>query len=365
MLVPSYLHSWPSETAWEIDANGTVVNACGSLGSGGGGGGSSPSSSPSGGGFGTASKLAFGQQPTQVGTGQTITPAVTVDIEDSNGNLVTSGTGSNASVTITLSGGMGSLGGTTTEAASGGAATFSNLTVSAAGTTYVLTAKSGTLTSAISSQFTVISCSGPDTFAVGVNPSTTNAGSSTTVTLTADKACGGTDTGYTSFHTITWSGASSVGSWYPQYPTGNVTFSGGASTTTLTATLYAAGSNTLTASASGGITGSTTVKVNAGIAQTDSLAFTGSALLYGCYFFDYFDYCANASSITADASLYDQYGNVASGTISLSIDGNGTLTPTSVSSGSPFTATIKSGHNSTTVTATYNSHSITLDLYSY
>ena len=27
-LVPYYLHTWPSEKAWAIDANGTVTNTC-------------------------------------------------------------------------------------------------------------------------------------------------------------------------------------------------------------------------------------------------------------------------------------------------------------------------------------------------
>ena len=27
-LVPNYLHTWPSEQAWAIDANGTVTNTC-------------------------------------------------------------------------------------------------------------------------------------------------------------------------------------------------------------------------------------------------------------------------------------------------------------------------------------------------
>lgn len=27
-LVPTYLHTWPSEQTWAIDANGTVTNTC-------------------------------------------------------------------------------------------------------------------------------------------------------------------------------------------------------------------------------------------------------------------------------------------------------------------------------------------------
>jgi len=45
---------------------------------------------------GAAAKLAFGQQPTNTAAGSSITPAVTVQVQDANGNVVTSGTGSAA-----------------------------------------------------------------------------------------------------------------------------------------------------------------------------------------------------------------------------------------------------------------------------
>jgi hypothetical protein len=74
-----------------------------------------------------AAKLVFGQAPVNTIAGAVITPAVTVLVEDAGGNLVSS----TASITLAIgtnpSG--GTLGGTVTMAASGGIATFNNLTI--------------------------------------------------------------------------------------------------------------------------------------------------------------------------------------------------------------------------------------------
>jgi hypothetical protein len=87
---------------------------------------------------GVPDHLAFGQQPTDVKSGIAIAPAVTVQVLDSDGNLVPDP----VNVTVSLSGGdpNATLGGTTTQATSGGVATFSDLTVDKVGTSYVLTA---------------------------------------------------------------------------------------------------------------------------------------------------------------------------------------------------------------------------------
>ena len=95
-------------------------------------------------------KLAFVQQPTSASTGATISPAVTVAVEDSNGNPVTSATNQ---CTLALVGGTG-LAGTLTATPQNGVATFSNLTVGTAGT-YALSASSPSLTSATSTSFTI------------------------------------------------------------------------------------------------------------------------------------------------------------------------------------------------------------------
>ncbi len=103
---------------------------------------------------GMATKLAFLQQPTDTTYGDSISPAVTVEVEDESGNLVSS----TASITIALDTNptSGLLGGTTTVSAIGGIATFSTLTVSLAGTGYTLEATSSDLAATpASSSFTI------------------------------------------------------------------------------------------------------------------------------------------------------------------------------------------------------------------
>jgi hypothetical protein len=95
-------------------------------------------------------KLAFSQQPSSASTGATITPAITVVVEDSNGNPVTSAVNA---VTVSLTTGSG-LSGTLTATPQNGVATFSTLSESTAGT-YTLSATSTGLTSATSSSFTI------------------------------------------------------------------------------------------------------------------------------------------------------------------------------------------------------------------
>src|SRR2546427_4303835 len=103
---------------------------------------------------GTASKLVFSQQPTNTTAAQTITPAVAVQVQDANGNLVTTSTAS-ITVAIGTNPGGGTLSGTVTQSAAGGVATFGNLSINKSGTGYTLTASSGSLTSATSSTFNI------------------------------------------------------------------------------------------------------------------------------------------------------------------------------------------------------------------
>jgi hypothetical protein len=100
---------------------------------------------------GTASKLAFGVQPSNTTEGSAINPAVTVLIEDSSGNIVNS----TASVTLGLNPSSGSLSNGGPVAAVAGTATFSTLAVANSGLSYTLTATSGSLTSATSTAFNI------------------------------------------------------------------------------------------------------------------------------------------------------------------------------------------------------------------
>jgi hypothetical protein len=97
-----------------------------------------------------SSKLRFSVQPTGARAGAVLIPSVGVNITDTYGNTTAVG----VSVTLSLVGGPGSLGGTSTVTSVGGVATFTDLTVSAPGT-YQLVATSPGLSGATSLSFTV------------------------------------------------------------------------------------------------------------------------------------------------------------------------------------------------------------------
>jgi len=120
---------------------------------------------------GAASKLAFVTQPSTAAAGVAIAPAIQVAIEDANGNIVSSATNS-VTIAIGTNPGTGTLGGTVTAAAVKGVATFSNLTLSAAGAGYTLAATSSGLTGATSLAFNVLTQ--PAKLAFVVAPSNTN-----------------------------------------------------------------------------------------------------------------------------------------------------------------------------------------------
>jgi hypothetical protein len=99
-----------------------------------------------------ASKLAFVQQPTAATAGATISPAVTVAVEDSNGNTVTN---DSSTVTLTLSSGTFAGGSNTaTASAANGVATFGSLVINTAGS-YTLAASDASLTGTTSNAFTI------------------------------------------------------------------------------------------------------------------------------------------------------------------------------------------------------------------
>ena len=107
--------------------------------------------------YGAPTQLAFGTGPSNTSVGSVITPAVTVQVEDAGGNVITN---SSASITIAIGNegtgpGNGSLSGTLTIAASSGIATFSSLVINRIGTGYTLVASSTGLTSATSSAFNI------------------------------------------------------------------------------------------------------------------------------------------------------------------------------------------------------------------
>ncbi len=122
---------------------------------------------------GTATKLVFVAQPSNVPVGVSITPGVQVAVEDVNGNVVA---GATNSVTISTTPGSAGIGGTVTGTPVKGIVTFSNLTFSAAGIGYTLNASATGLTPAVSAAFNVILPANKLAF-LG-QPTSTNAGAS-------------------------------------------------------------------------------------------------------------------------------------------------------------------------------------------
>src|SRR5206468_4137227 len=129
---------------------------------------------------GTATKLAFGQQPPTTTAGSSISPSVTVIVQDAYGNTVT---GNTSSVPISSST-TAFTGSTLTVAAVNGVATFSAIQPTTAGTSNrTLTASDGALTGATSSTFTV-NAAAASKLAFGVQPTTTTAGNAITPAVT-------------------------------------------------------------------------------------------------------------------------------------------------------------------------------------
>ena len=123
---------------------------------------------------GTASKLAFIKQPTTATAGSAIAPAVTVAVEDANGNVETGNDTTAVSLALVNPGG-GTSRGVQPVTVAGGVATFSGLSVDKAGTGYTLSASSTpSFTTATSTPFDVTP--GPPTQLVFVQQPSTRGG---------------------------------------------------------------------------------------------------------------------------------------------------------------------------------------------
>ena len=143
---------------------------------------------------GTATKLAFGQQPTNAVSNATIAPAVTVTALDANGNVATGYAGSIA-LTIASNPGGGTLAGGAGVTPVSGVATFSGLSIDKVGTGYTLQAASGALTTATSNGFSVTPGSATKLIFT-VQPGNMTAGASITTQVTAQDAAGNTATSF-------------------------------------------------------------------------------------------------------------------------------------------------------------------------
>jgi hypothetical protein len=147
---------------------------------------------------GPANKLVFHIQPATTAAGSAVAPAVTVQIQDAVGNVVTSDT-RNVTLSIGSNPGGGSLSGTTTVAAGSGVATFSNLSINKTGNGYTLLAVSNpALTGATSNTFN-ITPGAANQLIFGQQPTNTVSGSSISpgITVQIEDANGNIVTGDT------------------------------------------------------------------------------------------------------------------------------------------------------------------------
>ncbi|MFA6473018.1 MAG: ice-binding family protein, partial [Candidatus Latescibacterota bacterium] len=189
-----------------------------------------------------AEKLVFEVQPGNTIAGETITPAVTVKIVDANNNLMTGDSG-NVTLAIAANPGGGSLSGTTTVAASGGVATFNNLSINKTGTGYTLGASSPGLSGATSNASN-INAGVLHHFAIGSISTSPTAGSSFSVTITAQDVNNNTVPGFTGTVGFT-TNAGTIS------PTASNAFTNGQLTQNVTVTQAGTG-KTITVTKSGG-----------------------------------------------------------------------------------------------------------------
>jgi alpha-tubulin suppressor-like RCC1 family protein len=98
--------------------------------------------------------LAFVTQPANVTAGASIMPGVQLAVIDQYNNVVTTATGS-ATMQMGFNPGLGTLSGTTTQALTGGVATFNDLSINKAAPSYTLSATSGSFNAVNSTPFNV------------------------------------------------------------------------------------------------------------------------------------------------------------------------------------------------------------------
>ena len=272
-----------------------------------------------------ASKLVYGQQPSNVMAGVADSPSITVDVEDQFGNIVTS---DSSNVTLAVASGPGSASGTLTVAASSGVATFSNVKFDTAGN-YTLTASDGSLTPATSSSFTV-SPAAASKVIYGQQPSNATAGVADSPSITVDVEDQFGNIVTTDSSNVTLSVASGPGS-----ASGTLTVAASSGIVTFgNVKLNAAGSYTLTAS-----DGSLTSATSSSFAVS---AASASKVVYGVQPSNVTAGVADSPSITVDVE--DQFGNIVttdSSSVTLSVasgpgSASGTLTVTASSGVATF-----------------------------
>jgi len=141
-------------------------------------------------------RLSFGTQPTQSKINTAISPSMTVRVLNSLGAVVT--TASDAVTLALFSNPTGAtLGGTTTQNAASGVATFNNITLDRSGEGFTFQATGSALNSTISDEFTI-----PTQLAFTTQPSSTTPNTAFTAVVTVQDTAGNTDTAYSGFVTM-------------------------------------------------------------------------------------------------------------------------------------------------------------------
>ena len=160
---------------------------------------------------GAAAQLAFVVQPGVTTAGAAIAPAVEVSAVDVVGNTVTSYTG-DVTLALGTNPGGGTLSGTLTAGAVGGTASFSTLSIEAAGNGYTLTAAAAGLTGATSDPFD-IGGGAATQLVVTTQPTSTTSGAaiSPAVQVTARDALGNRSTGFVGTITMSITGGTGTG----------------------------------------------------------------------------------------------------------------------------------------------------------
>ncbi len=200
---------------------------------------------------GAASQLSFTQQPSAVAAGALMSPAVTVTVEDAQGNPVTAASGT-VSLALTVPGGATLTGGSAATVTNG-VATFAGLSVDRVGS-YTLTP------STTVAGVTTLPASGSFAVSVGaatqylVTVSDTNPVAGTVITVSAQLADANDNPVATLGIVVTWSSTSSTSPGTFSFPT-STTDTAGLATVTFTTSATSGTIHTVTATDASNLTG--------------------------------------------------------------------------------------------------------------
>ncbi|MDX6480075.1 MAG: hypothetical protein QOG85_585, partial [Gaiellaceae bacterium] len=210
---------------------------------------------------GTATQLVFGQQPSNTVAGVTMSPAVTVKVEDASGNVVTGDNSTQVALAILNNPSSGTLTGGAATTVSSGIATFSGLSIDKTGVGYTLQATKSGLTSATSNSFNITARTSSVSVSCATNPVTYGGSTLCTATVSDSQGSGTSSTpgGSVAFGT---NGSGSFTS------SGTCTLSSGSCAVTYTPTAVGTGTHQITATYTstdgihGGSNNNTSVTVN-------------------------------------------------------------------------------------------------------